>query len=288
MNVCLSRPRFVVCLVMLMLSSSLVFANNATVDCSGATPGAFTTIQAALDSFPKTGPNFINVLPSTCSEHLLIRGFNDLQIFATPGTVTVIGNVPTGRVMNITNSGNVFFDGVNFNAAHATLINTTSAIFLVPGSLNTSVGLGMHSIICVGDIFPFTIPNSVRSGVAAQGGAFTLDGGVTISNNGRFGISMLNGHLVLAGGDGTAANPDNVISNNGFFGVSAANSSELDAFGGNDITNNGYMGVRVANSSTLEWSSGGTITGNQGVGISVAGTSHADIDTVTISGNGAS
>ena len=288
MNVCLSRPRFVVCLVMLMLSSSLVFANSATVDCSGATLGAFTTIQAALNSFPKAGPNDVNVLPSTCSEHLLIVGFNDLQIFANPGTVTVIGNVPTGRVMNITNSVNVFVDGVNFNAGRGILIHNSSDIFIGDGSMMTSGGLGMQSLNSVVDIFNFTIQNSVRSGIAAQGGTFSLDGGVTISNNNRFGISMLNGHLVLAGGDGTAANPDNVISNNGFFGVSAANSSELDAFGGNDITNNGYMGVRVANTSTLEWSSGGIITGNQGVGISVAGTSHADIDTVTISGNGAS
>jgi hypothetical protein len=288
MNVCLSRPRFVVCLVMLMLSSGVMFANNATVDCSGATPGAFTTIQAALNSFPKAGPNSISVVPSTCSEHLLIVGFNDLQIFANPGTVTVIGNVPTGRVMNITNSVNVFIDGVNFNAGRGILINNSSDIFLGDGSMQTSGGLGLQTLNSVVDIFNFTIQNSVRSGIAAQGGTLSLDGGNTISNNNRFGISMLNGHLVLSGGDGTAANPDNVISNNGFFGVSAANSSELDAFAGNDITNNGYMGVRVVNTSTLEWSGGGTITGNQGVGIHVAGTSHADIDTVTISGNGAS
>ena len=288
MNVCLSCPRFVLCLVMLMLSSGVMFANNATVDCSGATPGAFTTIQAALNSFPKAGPNIISVVPSTCSEHLRINGFNDLQIFANPGTVTVIGDVPTGRVMNITNSVNVFIDGVNFNAGHGIAINNSSDIFLGDGSMQTSGGLGLQTLNSVVDIFNFTIQNSVRSGIAAQGGTLSLDGGVTISNNNRFGISMLNGHLVLSGGDGTAANPNNVIRNNGFFGVSAANSSELDAFAGNDITNNGYMGVRVVNTSTLEWSGGGTITGNQGVGIHVAGTSHADIDTVTISGNGAS
>src|SRR5262245_47718158 len=163
MNFCLSRPRFVVCLVMVMLSSIVAFANSATVDCSGATPGAFSTIQAALNSFPKTGPNDINVLPSTCSEHLLIFGFNDLQIFATPGTVTVIGNVPTGRVMNITNSVNVFFDGVNFNAGHGILINNSSGIFIGDGSMTTSGGLGMQSINSVVDIFNFTIQNSVRS-----------------------------------------------------------------------------------------------------------------------------
>jgi len=273
---------------MLMLSSSLVFANNATVDCSGATAGAFTKIQDALNSFPKAGPNNINVLPSNCSERLQIVGFNDLTIFATPGTVNVTASIPTARVMIIADSVNVFIDGVDFNAGRGILINNSSDIFIGDGSMQTSAGLGMQSLNSVVDIFNFTIQNSVRSGIAAQGGTFSLDGGVTVSNNNRFGISMLNGHLVLGGGDGTAANPDNVISNNGFFGVSAANSSELDAFAGNHITNNGYMGVRVANTSTLEWSAGGTITGNQGVGISVAGTSHADIDTVTISGNGAS
>jgi hypothetical protein len=273
---------------MLMLSSSLVFANSATVDCSGATPLAFTTIQAALDSFPKAGPNSISVVASTCSEHLRIDGFNNLQIFANPGTVTVIGNIPTGRVMSITNSVNVFIDGVNFNAGHGIFINNSSDIFIGDGSMTTSGAFGMQSINSVVGIFNFTIDGSERSGIVAQGGAFSLDGGVTVSNNDRFGVSMMTGHLVLNGGDGTAANPDNVITNSGFFGVSVANSAELDAFGGNDITNNGYMGVRVVNTSTLQWSAGGTITGNQGVGIHVAGTSHADIDTVTISGNGAS
>jgi hypothetical protein len=270
------------------MAPTVLFANTATVDCSGATVGAFTKIQDALNSLPKVGPNNLTVLPSNCTERLLIVEFTDLSIFANPGTVTVTGISATARVMDISNSVNVFIDGINFTGGRGIVIDGSSGIFIGDGGMQNSGGLGLTSINSTVDIFNFNIQHSVRSGISAQGGTFSLDGGVTVSNNGRFGISMITGHLVLGGGDGTAANPNNVISNNGFFGVSAGNRAELDAFAGNDITNNGFMGVQVFNTSTLEWSGGGTITGNKGVGIHVAGTSHADIDTVTISGNGAS
>lgn len=278
---------FALCLGMLLLSSRVMLASVVTVDCSGATSGAFTSFASAVASLTPTGPNTINVV-SNCTDHIFIVNSTNLSIFGNPGTVTITSDTPTMAVLSIIDSTNVTADGVNFSGGQGIFINNSLDVFVADGAMQNSGGLGVTSLNSVVDIFNFAIQNSVRSGIDAEGGAVSLLGAVTVSNNGRFGISMQTGHLSLLGGTGTTANPDNVISNNGFFGVSVLNSGELDASGGNDITNNGFMGVRVGNTSTVEWSGGGTITGNQGVGIHVSGTSHADIDTVTISGNGAS
>jgi hypothetical protein len=144
------------------------------------------------------------------------------------------------------------------------------------------------------DIFNMTIQNSTRSGISAQGGSFSLDGNVTVTGNGRVGISMATGHLTLNGGDGTAANPNNVISNNGAAGISIANSAEADIFGGNDITGNANTGLQVIHTSTANMSGfvaagappAATIKNNQGVGVHIGETSHGEFDTLIISGNG--
>ena len=54
-------PKVLLAFLLILLPSSLAFAADAAVDCSGATPGAFTTITAALASLPLAGPNSITV-----------------------------------------------------------------------------------------------------------------------------------------------------------------------------------------------------------------------------------
>ena len=80
-----------ICLLAVLLPSSLAFADGATVDCSGATPGAFTTITAALASLPAAGPNSIAVT-GTCHENVVMFGRTDLTIFGNPTATVVPGN----------------------------------------------------------------------------------------------------------------------------------------------------------------------------------------------------
>lgn len=280
-------------LCLLLLTSGRLFANSATVDCTGATAGAFTKIQDAVNSLPKQGPNDISVL-SNCTEHVLILNYNDLSIFATPGSFTVTSNDPQRRVINITDSTRIVIDGLSFAGGRGLFVNNSHDVFLGDGNISNSGAQGIVSLNSVVDIFNMTIQNSTRSGVSAQGGSFNLDGNVTVTGNGRFGIAMVTGHLTLNGGDGTPANPNNVINNNGAAGILVENSAEGDIFGGNDITGNATTGLQVINTSTVIMSGfvatgalpAATIKNNQGVGVHIGETSHGEFDTLVISGNG--
>src|SRR5438309_6533517 len=98
---------FVACL--LLLVSNVAFAAGATVDCSGATPGAFTTITAALASLPAAGPNNITVT-GNCTENVNIINRSQLTINAVPGTANVVPANPNARIMLIIGSQQIFVD----------------------------------------------------------------------------------------------------------------------------------------------------------------------------------
>lgn len=293
MKFCPAVSRLLPGLYLLLLTPGLLFANSATVDCTGATAGAFTKIQDAVNSLPKQGPNDISVL-SNCTEHVLIVNYNDLSIFANPGSFTLTSDDAQRRVVNLTDSTRIVIDGLSFAGGRGIIVSGSQDVFLGDGNITNSTLQGIVSLNSVVDIFNMIIQNSTRSGVSAQGGSFSLDGNVTITGNGRAGISMLNGHLTLNGGDGTSANPNNVISNNGGSGVAIADSSEGDIFGGNNINGNGNTGIQVIHTSTVIMSGfvaagsppAATINNNQGVGVHIGETSHGDFDTLTISGNG--
>jgi len=286
-----SASRLLLGLGLLLLSPGLLFANSATVDCTGGTPGAFNSIQAAVFSLPKQGPNDIAVV-SNCTEHVLIVNYNDLSIFANPGSVTVTSDSATHRVINITDSTRIFIDGLSFTGGRGLFVSNSQDVFLGDGNITNSGLQGLVSVNSMVDVFNMAIQNNTRSGIVAQGGSFSVDGNVTVTHNGRVGISMTNGHLTLNGGDGTSANPNNVISNNGFAGVAIADAAEADIFGGNNIDGNGTTGLQVIHTSTVIMSGSAgtsapvaTINNNQGVGVHIGETSHGEFDTLIVSGN---
>ena len=285
-----SSFRVVLCSLLLLLAPALTHASDVTVDCAGVNPGTFATISAALASMTPSGPNSIFVTCNT-TENVLIFGFTNLSINAAPGTATVTATDGNHRPLNIQNSFNVAIDGLNFTGGRGVFINSSNGISLGDGGISGSSGLGMVSLNSTVDLFGssntslFTIQNSVRSGISAQGGLLSLDGGVVVTNNGRFGVAMITGHLTLNGGDGGVTAPDNIISNNGTGGVDVADTAELDAGGGNSILNSGGTGLQVIHTSTVIWGGGGTISGNHGPGVHIGETSHGEFDTVTITGN---
>src|SRR5215467_3666876 len=144
MNVRHSRPRFVVCLGVLLLSSSLMFAAGAVVDCSGATPGAFTTITAALASLPLAGPNSITVT-GTCMEHVLLLNRTDLFVLGNP-TATIQPATPTGRPLFISSSQRVSFNLITFNGGRGIFINSSSDISFDSDTVQNGSGIGITSI----------------------------------------------------------------------------------------------------------------------------------------------
>src|SRR5215472_12748233 len=154
MNVCLSRPRFVVCLGMLLLSSSLMFAAGAVVDCSGATPGAFTTITAALASLPAAGPNSISVV-GTCHENVAVVGRTDLTIFGNPTATVVPGNV-NRRLLVIVASQRVGIQNLTFDGGRGVAVNDNSRVDFDTITVQNSGATGITSLDSLVHIFAST------------------------------------------------------------------------------------------------------------------------------------
>ncbi|HKF20007.1 MAG TPA: right-handed parallel beta-helix repeat-containing protein [Candidatus Angelobacter sp.] len=283
MKLCTSSKVLAVCL-MFLAAPSLIFAAGATVDCTGATPGAFTSINAAIQSLPPVGPNSINVL-SNCTENVIVNGYSNLTISAVPGSFSVSATDANHRAMVIFDSLNVFVDGLSFSGGRGIFINNSRGVQIGDGTISNSSLQGIIALGSVVDIFNLTIQNSTRSGISAADGVFNVDGGVTITGSGRSGIVMTNGHLTLNGGDGVTPGTENVISNNTGTGVAVVDSAEADISADNRITGNqGAFGLEVIHTSTVIWSGGGTISGNK-IGVHIGETSHGEFDTVNITGN---
>jgi hypothetical protein len=252
------------------------------VDCSGATPGAFTTIHAALASLPQAGPNFISV-SGTCAENVTMFGRTDLSIVGNPSATVVPGN-PNGRLLAISASQRIGIQNLTFDGGRGVSILDNSRVDFINITVQNSLSIGMTSIDSVVHIADTTIKNSVRSGISVGGGTFYVDSdvtGSTITANGRTGISVLTGHMILNGGDGVTPGTENVISNNGLVGVAVANSAEGDINGDNRIIGNqGAFGLEVIHTSTVMMSDG-IISSNAGLGVHCGETSHCEFSGAT-------
>jgi hypothetical protein len=276
-------PRFtLLCAGLLLLLSNAAFADSAVVDCSGATAGAFTTITAALASLPAAGPNFITV-SGTCHENVVMFGRTDLSIFGNPSATVVPGNA-NGHLLSINASQRVGIQNITFDGGRGVIVNDNSRVDFTSDIIQNSQGIGLTSIDSLVHIADSTVKSSVRSGISISGGTFYVDSadtGTTVTANGRVGINIDTGHLILNGGDGVTPGTENVISNNTGVGVAVVNSAEADINGDNRITGNqGSFGLEVIHTSTVLMSDG-SISSNAGIGVHCGETSHCEWSGVT-------
>ena len=306
-----SGPKLLsICLLVVLLPSIRAFADGAVVDCSGATPGAFTTITAALASLPAAGPNSISVT-GTCHENVVMFGRTDLTIFGNPTATVVPGNA-NGNLLSINASQRVGIQNLTFDGGRGAIVNDNSRVDLTSITIQNSLGIGLTSIDSLVHIADSTVKNSTRSGISVGGGTFYVDSdvtGTTVSNNGRIGIAVITGHLILNGGDGVTPGTENVISNNGTSGVEVANSAEADINGDNpssatralsaswsshqygldvgwDISSNAGIGVHCGETSHCEWSGATKIDSNGKGGIEITDHSDGYLDGgIDVSGN---
>lgn len=280
--------KLVLVFLLFFLTPSLMFAAGAVVDCTGATPGAFTTITAALASLPAAGPNSISVV-GTCHENVVMFGRTDLTIFGNPTATVVPGNA-NGHLLAITGSQRIGIQNLTFDGGRGALVNDNSRVDFTSVTIQNSTGIGLTSIDSLVHIADSTVQNSTRSGISIGGGTFYVDSdvtGTTVTNNGRIGIAIITGHLILNGGDGVTPGTQNVISNNGTSGVEVADNAEADISGDNRIINNqGPFGLIVIHTSSVNMSDG-TISSNAGVGAHCGETSHCEWSgATTIDSNG--
>ena len=278
----------VVSVVLLLLLPTLSFGASAVVDCTGATPGAFTTITAALASLPAAGPNSISVV-GTCQENVVFFGHSDLTIFGNPTATVTPGNA-NGHLLAISNSQRIGIQNMTFDGGRGVIVDENSSVDFTSVTIQNSAGIGLTSLDSLVHIADSFVENNTRSGISASGGTFYVDSdviGTTVSGNGRIGVSMLTGHLILNGGDEVTPGTQNVFSNNGSVGVQVGNGAEADINGDNRITGNqGPFGLEVIHTSTVLMGDG-TISSNAGIGVHCGETSHCEwFGITTIDSNG--
>ncbi len=262
-----------------IMATSASFAKDVLVDCSGATPGAFVSINAALFGLPLQGPNSITI-SGTCSEGFTILGFHELTL---QGSAILKPPVPNAHIMTIFRSHGIFVKGLTFDGGDVNAYQD-SIVRFEGVTVQNSFSSGIASTDSILDIANSSIQNNAANGLLVQGGSVSLDGGVTITKNPTGIYAHHHARLTMSGGHGTPG-AENVIGNNSANGVVVAEGSEASIEGDNRIDNNG-TGLFVGEASMATMTGGGEIINNAGAGVHITKTSHGEFATLKINGNG--
>jgi len=274
-------PKVLCALLLLLSTSTLSFAqteNSAAIDCSGATPGAFTSIEQAISSSPD---HTSFTLAGNCTETtIVIQHRNDLGFFAAaPVTIQVSPTSP--QVLDITHSENISFGGpITFTGSQGVIVSGSTGVLFGGVTFQNSSQFGITSTNSDLLVSEGSITANARTGIVISGGTVELQG-VNISNNGRLGISAETTHLIMS--DSNAGPP--LVTNNGVGGVQLFNSSQGD-FTDLQINNNagGNFGL-LALTNTAVVMQGGSINGNAGIAVTCSSTSHCEFSQTQINSN---
>ena len=258
------------------------------VDC-GAKKGA--SIQAVIDTLDKTAVNTIRVT-GACTGTLNIEGHRDLRILGSGGA-SITAGAAADATINIRDS-RTRLSAISVSAANLTFSGIScddhSFCSLDDVSVRDATGDGIliqqQSSANIAGSSAVTISGNGFSGIGVYGQSsanvrpLVFDQlGLTVSGNGSFGITVLDGSFFRIENAAITANRGG-----GVFGDRGAVLKLL----GSSITNNVSDGVLVRN-STLQWTPqfglGGVISGNTGAGINLRSLSYATV-TGTLSGNG--
>lgn len=271
--------RFLVCLLIL-LPASLSFGQNFTdvfVDCTGAMPGAFTSLNQAIANSPDNSD--FQVI-GTCNESngVNIANRRNLTIVADP-TATIQTTVPGAALFLVNHSQNIEIDNLTLNGGAGIEILNSSPVSLIGNTIENSTVFGIQSSNSDVLVVNGSVTGSTRTGVVTSGGTVTL-AGVNISNNGRLGVSASTTHLIITDG-----NSPSVVNNNGIAGIQIFNSSQGD-FTDLQIANNAgnSFGLQAA-TNTAVVVQGGSISGNTGAGVICGSTTSCEFSQTLIQGN---
>jgi len=243
------------------------FAQQYIVDCTGNTPGAYTTINSVMPLL--TNGSAVRIT-GTCTENVTIPMLNNLNIGAPWGqTMNLQGNLningvqnlylygmnvtnPSGDGIDINNSSNVTLNtctssnngnyGLSVSASGVSIQNTGAFNNNGNDGINAGGITDLSFSWCAG---PFSISNNLGDGIYLEDGVMAAFGNLIISNNkippntaqfpastgGGFGIKFY-GHARAVLYDACA--PD-VISGNQAGGVAIYEGSEISISGAQDL-----------------------------------------------------
>lgn len=228
-----------------VLFPSTALATTERVDCTGATPGAFTSLQDAIDSLDLLGPHEIDVVGGPCSENIVIRDRQRLTISAAPNGVFInSAALADDNVMTIAGSTGIKLVQLGFaGGANGIVIRRNSEVSVagctITGNVNQGLAVRENSTLLVdGD----AIMGNGLNGILGQDSSLTIQG-ATLSNNGFRGVTLRRAHGVFVGFNGATL----VQGNREGVGLVNGASAEFDA--PNFIQNN-QIGLEVGDGSS--------------------------------------
>lgn len=297
----------IVCLITLC---PLISRGQLVVDCTGATPGAFPSINAALGSAGYGTAIF--VVGGPCNESLQLAGQTDLFI----GTYYGAPHVALNGNINVVESHGVYFNGLDVStgtsgAGNGISVSQSQALVIQDCTSNANAGFGLSlsgasEVLIVtpasfdnnnaGGIdlsenstvetsgwngLPLDISNNRGPGLFVSFGSFNTYGRTTILNN-VAGLGSLSGYGIdMRGGSRAqfgALSGSNVISGNQSGGVSLQEGAEISFWNGgwqNQIQNNGPVGISAGFHSQLTLFNDVEISGHSGPAVDLYANSQA-------------
>ena len=253
-------------LAMLVVLCSLPSrAADVFVDCTGGTPGAFTTLQSAIDSLDFVGPHSITMIAGPCIENVLIldRQRITFQRQTTGFGVAVISPDPGANAVRVFDSTGIVFIEVGFDDSFNGLVVDR----------NSEV-----------QAFGCTISGNSNAGLIVRGNSTVLVSSALIQSNAGIGIN------VVAGGS-LSMDSDVLIANNGT-GVNVVNGSNVRIFAPVSISNN-TIGMTAGEASNIRLfgdPAGPTpvsVNGNTSIGVNTFGGHVTMFGPVQVRNNGA-
>lgn len=263
--------------LLVFLAPTSVSATDLTVICQTGGPGAYASINAALNALPLQGPNSITVT-GTCTENIFLAFREQLLITAGPGQSATIASPDPNQTVLATFSShgivltNLVFQGgaagvdvsqgteitlnnctMQQNSSDGLLVETGSTAIMENGTMQNNGGNGM-TVTNTSTITLATMPGeqilvqgNAGDGIDVDGSSLQVNFGVlTIQNNQGAALGSFGGRLLIFGGVGTG----NVFQNNGE-GVDVFNGGSASFFGKNTINANGDVGLQVLASSVV-------------------------------------
>jgi hypothetical protein len=250
-------------------------AQYLIVDCTGATPYAYTSINAAL---PNATPGSFILVTGPCTENVSISGVNALSLGAYYGqTATLNGSI------SISNSQNVMLYGLNVTNTAGNGISVSNSkgtsVNVCTSSGNAGMGLSVAGMsdVTVGASGAFD--NNGNGGININGNSLVSlvawAGPVDISNNSGPGVWESAGSLFSTLGPTTITNNVSGVGTNPGYGIELLGGARAQIgslYGPNTIANNQAGGAFLQENSEISFFSLGppnVIQGNGPVGVSV-------------------
>jgi hypothetical protein len=272
------------------------------VDCTGATSGAFSSINAAL---PSAGVGTaIFVVAGPCNENVQLSEQLNLFIGTYYGSpnVTVNGGISVSdshgvylHGLDITNASG---DGIDVQQSRALIIDTcisngnggnglelgsaSEVLVLAPASFDGNNGSGIYvngnsyAQINSWNGQSVDISNNHSSGVWSSQASFTTYGRTTISNNLGYGVQFYGG---TRGQFGSLSGANNITGNQQG-GVFLQENAEISLFNFGSqtyIQNNGPVGITAGFGSQVTLYGGVEISGHNGPALDLYANSQGNV-----------